>query len=73
MKVLEKSDNGFRCIDGWHTVDKFKLLDSEKFKLLKVGDEVDDLKFNKDKYVTEFSISSSHNPTAILAATLAIG
>jgi hypothetical protein len=59
MKVIKKSENGFKCEGtNWYQCDKFKLINSDLFKSLKVGDSIDSIKVNKDNFVTSFIILS---------------
>jgi len=57
-KILKKSVNGF-MVEGtkkWFQVDKFKLINSDKFKNLKVSDDIDNIKFNNKDFVIDFIV-----------------
>ena len=55
--IKELSSTGFKTANGWFTCDKFKVLDKAIFKGLKIGDEVSNIKTNKNGFVVAFDIS----------------
>ncbi len=57
MIVEKKSINGFKCVGSkWYQCDKFKLINSDMFKNLKVNDHIECIECNKDNFVIKFIV-----------------
>lgn len=59
--IKSKSETGFRIESGWLQCDKFKLINSDLFKELKIGDKIDNIKKNDKNYVIEFTVITHTN------------
>lgn len=56
-RILELSETGFKLeLVGWLSCDKFKVLNKDKFKQLKVNDDIESFELNKKGYVIDFKV-----------------
>ena len=56
LTIKKISSNGFFTEQGWKKVDRFKVASKPLFLNLKVGDRIDNVKYNKENYIIGYDI-----------------